>query len=453
MLLTLCFHCYASDDLLREAVALGDVMRSEELLKEGEVSEEFIDQLFYEVFFIRSEWESEIPLDCRKAIGKLLIQHGAPRDLAALGSWAFDSRMFPIYDGEVWKMLSSLIPDFDTYQKCAFINALIRRQCYETYGDYPKFLEELSHEFGIDESEDHFSSFLPKKEDLQAYIEYSEAHGLSFSSKEEIAEFIERICLSPPEEWNRGFNWIFSGFLGLLDNELGLTIDPSIRSHLIMNFFQQLSMESAYLSDRSLIYFTDQFFEKIPSGIDPEAIVFRILEGVDFEELEILSELQNSAEIRSIYAWYHLLNTDVVKEYVQSLPSEDQRKIELLLQFALQEGSDKGSLLSIFKKLGSEFFTQNLQQLQENLSLFTDLIIEQRGDHLILNLYIDEDVNCVLHFLDVESLDKEIDDDVMKISYLHLEGAGNMTIGYFKEEDPHLYVMEIRAKKMLVYSE
>lgn len=472
-----------SDDLFRESVLRGDLALCEKLLVESQISEGIFDEMFFEVLFIKPEFESTLPLSTRISLGKLLVKYGELHSHSWLDRWVVYTNVFPAEHPEVWKILISSVPEFEMYHKCALINCLVRRQCYETYSDYPAFLRQLRENFGIVEDNFpsfDFSSFLPKKEALEAYIEFCNANNLGFSSNEEMSQFIEKMYATPPETLSR--KRLFSSFLGLIDADLGLTIQPTIKSSLLMDFFLHQSAESYYLDNRNhllLAYFANKIFEKQPlCALDPKVVIQRIFADVNFEKLERRLRLKQG-KIRTFYAWYHLLNTPEVQDYVQNLPNEKkaeyQKKIELLSKFALQEGSDRYNLVSIMTKQLEEYCLQRLEFYRKQLTFFKGGTIERcatDGDNYIIELYrelneeelqefsqddIDDGDTFEFRMLFLKGESPQFDelstylneDAVLKIFDVTFEGDNQVAIGYCKEGETNPHVIKIRAERIL----
>jgi hypothetical protein len=231
----------------------------------------------------------------------------------------------------------------------------------------------------------------------------------------------------------------------------------------------------AYHREIPLLYFTDRFFEKKPlCQLDSKVVVERILEGVRFKKLA-KRKIRSVSELRSIYAWYHLLSAPEVQDYIQQLPDDKktdyQSKVELLLDLAKGEGCDRDSLLLLYTQKLEQESRCDFEFFRNHLSLFKGGTIDgfssEENKFMIsftshplsvaeLDEFFDDDfdfeeLECDLRFLKVEDLqfDEEDDDLEMTISDLSIDEDNQMTIRYFVEEDPNPHLLKVKAKKIL----
>ena len=474
------FYYKNPDQLFQAAVWGGDVESCKALLETGEISDHTIDEMFSIILFDISGliWPEMPSVSSRIELGKLLAKYLSPDKNSWIGKWVCHKEVYPIVDPEIWKILTSSIPpQCAFYPKCFLINCIVRKQCYETYSDYPRFLDQMFQEYGFMDKESEWSSFLPPLEILEAHIDLCNENNLGFSSKEEISQFIEKTYNPPP----RGhINVLFSSFLPMLDDDLGLTLSLTTKTNLLMDFFQHASLETSdfnsYHKELPLLYFTSKFFEKKPlCQLDAKIVVERILAGVDFKQLE-KQGITNICELRSIYAWYHLLNTSEVKDYIEQNPDgkkEDyQSKVDMLLNIAREEGCDRGSLLSLITK---KFEDQNqliIKTIRDNLSCFKGGMIDwfsyeentftisftskklSRGE--VFGIFDDDSnyynaMKCSLRFLKVEDLQFVVEDKDLKMTIFDLcfDEDNQMNINYFIDGDLNMHVLKVKAEKIL----
>ncbi|HEV7736068.1 MAG TPA: hypothetical protein VGO47_01685, partial [Chlamydiales bacterium] len=220
------------DELFRVAICDDNIASCKALLETGKISEDTVDRMFFNALFGYPEYPDERSIATRIDLVQLLAKYLPPDKDSWIQRWMVTPDAFPVMHLEIWKILTSSITSrFSFYPKCFLVNCIVRKQCYETYSDYPRFLDQMLEDFDIHHRDNELSSFLPQVEALQAYIDFCNANDLGFSSQAEISQFIEKTYI--PTGAGR-INGLFSGFIALIDDELGLILNPTTKANLLM---------------------------------------------------------------------------------------------------------------------------------------------------------------------------------------------------------------------------